>query len=123
MIKAGVKAMQEDHIDTGKMQVQVRTEVQNRPIAGAKITISYTGMPGDTLEEVQTDANGQTEFLELPTPPLEYSLEPSEEQPYSEYNIRIQAPGFEPVEISGSELLSGETSIQGVLMQPSEEGA
>ena len=123
MIRAGVKAMQENHIDTGKMQVQVRTEVQNRPIAGAKITISYTGAPEETLEEVQTDANGQTEFLELPTPPLEYSLEPSEEQPYSEYNIRIQAPGFEPVEISGSELFSGETSIQGVLMQPSEEGA
>lgn len=123
MIQAGIRAMQENNTDSGRLQVQVRTAIQNRPIAGARITISYTGAPGEPLEEVQTDANGQTEFLELPTPPVEYSLRPSEQQPYSEYNLNIQAPGYEPVEISGSEMLSGETSIQGVLMRPSSEGA
>lgn len=118
----GVRAMQENMVDKGRLQIQVRTEVQNRPIAGARVSISYTGAPGEPLEEVQTDANGQTEILDLPTPPLEYSLEPSEYQPYSEFNLNIQAPGYEPVEISGSELLSGETSVQDVMMKPASEG-
>ena len=112
----GVRAMQENMVDRGRLQIQVRTEIQNRPIAGARVSISYTGAPGEPLEEVQTDANGLTEILDLPTPPLEYSLEPSEYQPYSEFNLNIQAPGYEPVEISGSELLSGETSVQDVMM-------
>ena len=118
----GVRAMQENMVDRGRLQIQVRTEVQNRPIPGARVSISYTGAPGEPLEEVQTDANGQTEILDLPTPPLEYSLEPSEYQPYSEFNLNIQAPGYEPVEISGSELLSGETSVQDVMMKPASEG-
>ena len=118
----GVRAMQENMVDRGRLQIQVRTEVQNRPIAGARVSISYTGATGEPLEEVQTDANGQTEILDLPTPPLEYSLEPSEYQPYSEFNLNIQAPGYEPVEISGSELLSGETSVQDVMMKPASEG-
>ena len=118
----GVRAMQENMVDRGRLQIQVRTEVQNRPIAGARVSISYTGAPGEPLEEVQTDANGKTEILDLPTPPLEYSLEPSEYQPYSEFNLNIQAPGYEPVEISGSELLSGETSVQDVMMKPASEG-
>lgn len=118
----GVRVMQENMVDRGRLQIQVRTEVQNRPIAGARVSISYTGAPGEPLEEVQTDANGKTEILDLPTPPLEYSLEPSEYQPYSEFNLNIEAPGYEPVEISGSELLSGETSVQDVMMKPASEG-
>lgn len=116
------KAMQENQIDRGKMQIQVKSRVQNRPISGAKITISYKGVPQEALEKVETDKNGQTEFLELPAPPVEYSLQPSEEQPYSEYNVRVDAPGFESVEVSGTELLSGETSIQQIAMEPSQEG-
>ena len=42
------------------------------------------------------------------------------EQPYSEYNFAITAPGFERVLISGAEILSGETAIQQVNMLPEE---
>ena len=122
MSQVSLKAMQKNQIDRGKMQIQVKSRIQNRPVSGAKITISYKGVPGEALEEVETDRNGQTDFLELPTPPVEYSLQPSEEQPYSEYNVRVDAPGFESVEVSGSELLSGETSIQQIAMEPSQEG-
>lgn len=122
MSPISLKSMQESQPDKGKLQIQVKTKIQSRPIVGAKISISYKGAPDSTLEEVETDRNGQTEVLELPTPPVEYSLTPSEQQPYSEYNLRVQAPGYEPVEVSGSELLSGETSIQQVAMEPSEQG-
>lgn len=122
MSPISLKSMQESQPDKGKLQIQVKTKIQSRPIVGAKISISYKGAPDSTLEEVETDRNGQTEVLELPTPPVQYSLTPSEQQPYSEYNLRVQAPGYEPVEVSGSELLSGETSIQQVAMEPSEQG-
>ena len=122
MSPISLKSMQESQPDKGKLQIQVKTKIQSRPIVGAKISISYKGAPDSTLEEVETDRNGQTEVLELPTPPVEYSLTPSEQQPYSEYNLRVQALGYEPVEVSGSELLSGETSIQQVAMEPSEQG-
>lgn len=122
MSPISLKSMQESQPDKGKLQIQVKTKIQSRPIVGAKISISYKGAPDSTLEEVETDRNGQTEVLELPTPPVEYSLTPSEQQPYSEYNLRVQAPGYELVEVSGSELLSGETSIQQVAMEPSEQG-
>lgn len=118
MNRSEIKAMQENQTDKGSLQIEVVTNQQNRPIAGARITISYTGAPGEPLEEVETNVNGQTEALELPTPPVEYSLEPSEIQPYSEYNLNIQAPGYAPVEVSGSELLSGQRSIQRVSMVP-----
>ena len=73
------------------------------------------------IEEVQTDSLGQTPVLELPTPPLEYSLEPQPNQPYSEYNLNIRAEGYEPVEISGTELLPDVVSVQPVRMQPSQQ--
>lgn len=102
--------------DTGKLQVQVYTSGQRRPIPDASVTISYTGDPGSPLEELKTDGDGRTPEVELPTPPVEYSMEPEADQPYSEYTIRVTAPGFSTVVIAGSELLSGQTSRQQALM-------
>ena len=115
-----MKKMDTNQVDTGKLQIQVNTSIQNRPINQATISISYTGNPSETLEQVTTDSNGRSPVLELPTPPLEYSMAPNENQPYSEYTIRVSAEGFAPVDISGSELLPGETSVQPVQMIPEE---
>ena len=115
-----MKKMDTNQVDTGKLQIQVNTSIQNRPINQATISISYTGNPSETLEQVTTDSNGRSPVLELPTPPLEYSMAPNENQPYSEYTIRVSAEGFAPVDISGSELLPGETSVQPVQIIPEE---
>ncbi len=112
--------MQEDQPDRGRLQIQVTSGRQNLPIQGATVDISYTGAPEEVLEEVQTDSSGQTEELELSTPPIEYSLSPSEVQPYAEYTLRISAPGFETVTISGTQLLSEQTAIQTIRMRPLE---
>lgn len=113
-----MKKMDANFVDTGRLQVQVNTIIQSRPISQAKISISYTGNPTEVIEEVTTDSSGRSPILELPTPPLEYSMAPNENQPYSEYTIKVSAEGYEPIEISGSELLSGEFSIQPVQMTP-----
>ncbi len=41
-------------------------------------------------------------------------------QPYSEYNISVTAPGYEPVFISGTEILPDVTAVQPVSMTPLE---
>ena len=55
----------------------------------------------------------------LPAPPLDLSLTPdATEQPYSEYNISVTAEGYEPVLVSGSEILADELSLQPIRMNP-----
>ena len=77
----------------GKLKIQVYAALRSLPVADAEISISYTGDPGNILEEVKTNASGESPEVELPTPPLEYSVEPSEYQPYSEYTLRITKRG------------------------------
>ena len=113
-------AMQADTPDKGKLNIQINSEITSFPIADASISISYTGVPEQTLEQVTTDSSGQTETLELAAPPLEYSLNPTiESQPYSEYTLSVTAPGFEPINISGTEILPDVTAIQNITMRPS----
>lgn len=112
---AGIR-MQQDVPDRGRLQVWVNTRLQGRPIAGAKVSVSYSGDPGNVLEEVRTDSDGRSPVLDLPTPPVEYSLEPNVNQPYSEYTVKVEAEGYSPVEVTGSELLSGQSSVQPVEM-------
>lgn len=106
--------------DTGYFRAAVSSVIASRPIAGAKIQITDENNPEDIIEEVETDISGQSEAVELPTPPLEYSMQPAAEQPYSVYNIRISAPGFETIEISGAEILPGQTALQNVSLMPME---
>ena len=88
--------------DVGTLQVSLVSNRGKRPITDAAVEISSAGEPDKILEVLKTDLSGQTEVIELETPPLEYSMEPGLNQPYSEYNLKITAPGFEPVEIAGS---------------------
>ncbi len=109
---------QQERPDRGKLKIQVYAALRSLPVADAEISISYTGDPGNILEEVKTNASGESPEVELPTPPLEYSVEPSEYQPYSEYTLRITKEGYAPVDISGTELLSGQTALQPVYLEP-----
>ena len=113
-----MRIMQENQVDKGRLQVVVQSSIGSRPIDRAEISVSYTGEPGNILEKVQTDNSGNSPTLELSAPPLEYSVSPGEYQPYSEYTIRVDAEGFEPVDIAGTEILPGETAVQPVSLRP-----
>lgn len=116
-----IRTAQTEMVDTGSLQITALSE-QNLPIENATVDISYTGDPDSILEEVQTGSSGKTEILELNAPPIEYSLAPSETMPYAEYTIRITAPGYEPVVVSGIEVLSTQLALQNVKMRPLEAG-
>ncbi len=96
---------QQDNVDSGTLQVVVLNGRDNRPIENARVRISYTGVPDSVLEEVRTDASGRTPVLELSAPPIDYSMRPAEEQPYAEYTVQIDAEGYEPKEVTGTEVL------------------
>jgi hypothetical protein len=112
----------QDTPDKGRLQVNIVSEITAFPVADARIDISYTGVPESQLEQITTDSSGQTETIELDAPPLEYSLNPENEiQPYAEYTLQISAPGFEPITIAGTEILSDVTALQNVQLRPSDQ--
>lgn len=105
----------------GRLQVNVTSAANNRPITNATVSISVGGEPQNTIEQITTNISGQTSTIELPAPPFELSQEPSAIQPYSDYNLVISAPGFEDVVISGTQILPDVTAIQPVNMLPISE--
>lgn len=106
----------------GKLRVNCVTRTGFRPVPGALVRISYTGDPMTPIEELTTDELGRTQEVELPTPPLEYSLDKSNEaQPYSEYTVNVSASGYEAVDVSGTELLPDVTAVQPIEMVPAPE--
>ena len=104
--------------DRGILQISVTSAANNAPVSGAVIDIAQTEEPDRILEEVNTDLSGQTEEIDLPAPPLEYSMVPNEPRPYAEYTLRITAPGYEPLVIQGTEVLPDAVALQSVRLRP-----
>ena len=109
-----IKYAQTEAVDKGSLKVEVLTNRTRRPIEGARITISYSGEPDSTVEEVSADDSGMSEKLTLDAPPLEYSMEPSENQPFAQYTVKVTAPGYRPVSISGVQVFSEQLAWQQV---------
>ena len=107
--------------DTGNLNVIVTGTDSYSPLSSATIEIANTGEPNRILESVNTDRNGQTGNIELSAPPREYSMEPTDNQPYSEYNVKISAPGYQEGLVSGVQIFSGENGLQSIVLQPSEQ--
>lgn len=105
----------------GGLRVSVGNIADNFPIDNATIQISETiGNTTTLIDEINTSATGQTNTIELPAPPLEYSEEAGNPRPYAEYNLTIRAEGFEPVQIVGTEVLPNVVALQRVQMLPLE---
>ena len=107
-----------NHIDTGRLQVRVHSSIGSLPIQNATIEITYSGDPVSPMERLSTNISGQSETITLPAPPLEYSMQPSTEQPYAEYTIKVQAEGYEPAAFTGSQILPDVTALQNVTLTP-----
>ncbi len=119
-----------DHIRLYPTQTQTQsfgrlrarcTSVGVLPVDNATITITSPDNPEQVYDKLTTDANGLTPVIELPAPSIDYSLEPSEVQPYSEYTVQITAPGYENVTVSDIEILPDVLSEQNVELTPQPE--
>lgn len=103
----------------GTIRISVVSSIGLVPVEGATVTIAYTREPDVPIAVLTTDSSGQTPVTELPAPPPTLSLQPENEiQPYSEYNITVTAPDYEPVLVSGSEILADQLSLQPIQMNP-----
>ncbi len=115
-----LKSTQSEDTNQGRLQINVTANVGLIPIENATINISFTGEPDSVVRTLQTDSSGQTDMVELETPPLQYSLTPNSPMPYAEYTVSATAPGYEPVIVSGVEVLPDVTAIQNIEMTPTE---
>lgn len=127
MSDTDLKAVQESETaDTnyaGTLKISVISSIGMIPVENATVSVSYTGDPDSPIVVLTTDSSGQTPVVNLPAPPLAFSLDPDAlEQPYSEYNITATAEGYEPVLVTGSEILADELSLQTIRLQPLAAG-
>lgn len=112
--------MQVDSQDRGELQVNV-TDMQNNPLKDVRVIITQPEVGQETVETLETDSSGQTQTVDLNAPPLAYSLDESNDQrPYSNYNLEIDAPGYEIENIENVEILPDSLAIQNVRMRKIE---
>lgn len=106
----------------GKLRIRCTTDALV-PITNATVQISSPANPGTVIEEVTTDDSGLTEEVELPAPDIDYSLQPgSTTQPYSEFNLSVNAPGFTSASIVNADILPEVTALQDVTLRPRGQG-
>lgn len=105
---------------SGSLKISVTSASGFTPVNNAIIQISNSGEPNVVLEELTTDSSGNTPSVSLEAPPLEYSMEPSDNQPYSEYNVKITATDYDDEIITNIQIFAGENAIQQATLVPSQ---
>ena len=98
-------------MDTGKLQVNIFGETIGFPLENSNITI-INSKTKNIVEKLITNSSGNSDVVNLETPPKEYSMQPNEPQPYSEYTVTVNKEGFEPVTIENIQILPNTTAIQ-----------
>lgn len=112
--------MQVESQDKGELQVNV-TDSLNNPIKDAKVIIRKPDTGEQQADTLSTDVSGQTQTVDLNTPPLAYSLDENNTQmPYANYDVEIDAPGYETENINNVEILPESLAIQNVKMRKIE---
>lgn len=109
-------------MEYGKLNIRVVSDNTNYPIPDATVRITSENEPERIIEEALTNEEGQLNDIELEAPPVDYSMKPSANKPYSEYTITVRAPGFESIEVNGAEIFSGQTALQETSLLPLATG-
>jgi len=113
MRKTYANQVQND-VDKGALRVACFLGERAQPIADARVSVFGVNTQGDEvqIEELQTDSSGQSQEILLATPPLEYSMTSGQPRPYAQYNLLIQADGFETLKIKDVQILPTSLALQ-----------
>lgn len=95
----------------GRLKVRATTTGMV-PVANATVSISLASDPEKVLDQVTTNESGLTGAVELSAPSPALSQEPSTEQPYTEYTIRVVSADYAPVTIQNAEIFPNVTALQ-----------
>lgn len=97
-------------MNIGTIRVEVTTEGQALPIAGALVIVENVVTGGRYRS--YTDVDGRIEPIGVEAPSPEASLTPdSEERPYSLYHVVVYAQGYTPVVVENVQVFGGIESI------------
>lgn len=106
-------------MDEGYMVVQVSALQGAVPVKNADVVVTRAIENGAYLMWYdKTDESGRSRRFILPAPSREMSEQPSSSVPYTNYNVRVAAPGFYTITNQDAQVFSGQTSIVGVDMIP-----
>lgn len=98
----------------GKLQVQCLT-ARYMPLENVSVSIAAAAAPGKAIYEGVTDQSGLTDYIPLPAPAVEHSLDSAcAQQPYSNYNITIIAGGYPPIHVNNIAIFPGVTALQSI---------
>ena len=108
---------------TGYLIVRVSTASGAIPVSGATVAVrsgvgDENGDRGAIIELLQSDRDGNTPRIPLPTPPRENSTRPGSMVPYAAYQIDVAADGFYRQYFTAVPVYDGVTSIQPVTLIP-----
>lgn len=105
---------------TGRLLVQVYTGEETSPIPDAGVIISRENSAGseEIISYMITDRDGKTSEIQLSAPLKSVSLTPENPQGFSNYNIRVDKPGFYTTELLNVPVFSQNTTIQPVSLVP-----
>ena len=100
----------------GELSVNVYGQSVGEPIEDASVSIldSETKNP---IENFLTSSSGKTDYLEIDTPPKEYSMEPDAPKPYSTCDVVVKKENSETVSINGVQIFADSLSIQNVYLK------
>lgn len=100
----------------GRLEVQCFNGDSYVPVDNCNVRVepSQGEAIGTTSAELKTNTEGTTSTIDLKAPPLEYSQEPSNNMPYSLYNITVERTGFQPVIIREAQVFPERTAYQRV---------
>lgn len=102
---------------TGYLTVQARAGDDALPVSNAHVMLFDNN--GDTQYETYTDENGNTDYLPLPAPDRQHTLDRNYNKPaYSTWDVDVEKNGFATSHIHGVEVVDTQTSILPVSMEP-----
>lgn len=100
--------------DIGRLQVSVLLPNVLKPASGTVVRITAANDEKNVIEEIITDQSGQTPVINLPAPPLEYSMSPDMSRPFSTYDVYIDTTNYQSTVIKGVQIFPNTTALQNV---------
>lgn len=106
-------------IDNCRVTINPTTndQVQNINALGNKTTTPNNASASNINTTLLTDSSGSTQVIDLSAPPLEYSQEPTNNVPYSLYDVLVERDGFSPISIRGVQVFPQSTALQKINLQ------
>lgn len=113
--------MNDNLFDYGLLRVNAVQRNIAFPVSDATVTV-FEPESGDVIAELKTDSEGQTLPVRLEAPPEAFAQDSDAPRPFSQYDVRASAEGYDDAIIKNVQIFSGSTAILDVsLTSPDDD--